>query len=294
MFGSLNNDGSAPFDILAPAKWSAPLVFASPHSGQDYSPAFLNASRLDPLALRRSEDAFVDEIFAAAPAFGAPLLRAHFPRVFVDANREPFELDPEMFEDALPPTINTSSPKVAAGLGTMARVVTSGQEVYASKLRFDDAHQAISATYMPYHAALKGLLEEAHRRFGGCLLIDCHSMPSIGGPMDRDPGFRRVDFVLGDCHGSSCAAALGARVEKTLQSMGYVVVRNNPYAGGYTTEHYGKPETGHHALQIEINRGQYMNEQKIERAAGFTKLQKNIGKLIEDLAAIDPQTLVAT
>jgi len=294
MSDSLNTSASAPFDILRPKQWSAPLLFASPHSGQDYSTDFINASRLDPLSLRRSEDAFVDEIFAAAPDFGAPLLRAHFPRVFVDANREPFELDPKMFEAPLPATVNTTSPRVAAGLGTMARVVTSGEEVYAGKLRFDEAQKAIEATYFPYHEALKGLLEEATALFGACLLIDCHSMPSIGGPMDRDPGFRRVDFILGDRYGASCAPALTDLVEKTLQSMDYVVTRNTPYAGGFTTEHYGKPEAGHHTLQIEINRALYMNELKIARSDGFEQLKKDIGQLIGVLCNSDFKTLVST
>jgi N-formylglutamate amidohydrolase len=294
MFGSLNNGLSAAFDILRPTRWSAPLVFASPHSGQDYAQAFVDASRLDPLALRRSEDAFVDDIFAAAPDCGAPLLRARFPRVFVDPNREPFELDPAMFEDALPAHVNTTSSRVAAGLGTMARVVTSGEEVYTGKLHFEDARKAIEATYIPYHAALKGLLEESRQKFGGSLLVDCHSMPSVGGPMDRDPGFRRVDFILGDRYGASCAPGLTDLVEQTLQSMDYVVTRNSPYAGGFTTEHYGKPETGCHTLQIEINRALYMNEYKIVRSDGFEKLKTDISRLIEVLVTIDAKTLVAT
>jgi len=289
MHDTLNNTA---FDILRPRQWSMPVVFASPHSGQDYAQGFIDASRLDPLSLRRSEDAFVDELFAAAPTFGAPLLRAHFPRVYVDANREPFELDPAMFEDALPEHINTTSTRVAAGLGTMARVVVSGDEVYAGKIRFEDARKAIEATYFPYHAALQGLLGEARERFGGCLLIDCHSMPSVGGPMDRDPGFRRVDFILGDRYGASCAPTLTDLVERALQSMDYVVTRNTPYAGGFTTEHYGKPEEGQHALQIEINRALYMNESKIVRAEGFEQLKKGVSQLIENLASIDPKTLM--
>lgn len=294
MPNSPNNDASPPFEIIAPGQWSAPLVFASPHSGQDYSAAFIESSRLDPLGLRRSEDAFVDEIFAAAPDFGAPLLRARFPRVYVDPNREPYELDPDMFEDALPAHVNTTSPRIAAGLGTMARVVTSGEEVYAGKLRFADARRAIEATYIPYHEALKGLLDEARQRFGGCLLIDCHSMPSVGGPMDRDPGFRRVDFILGDRYGASCAPEVTDLVEGALQALDYAVTRNAPYAGGFTTEHYGKPEAGHHTLQIEINRALYMNEMKIVRNDGFEQLKNNASQLIETLANIDPRILAPT
>jgi N-formylglutamate amidohydrolase len=293
MSGPTNNALSAPFDILRPVKWSAPLVFASPHSGQDYRQTFIDASRLDPLGLRRSEDAFVDEIFATAPDYGAPLLRARFPRVYVDPNREPFELDPEMFEDTLPTHVNTTSSRVAAGFGTMARLVTQGEEVYTGKLRFSDAKDAIESTYIPYHEALKELLEEARQQFSGCLLVDCHSMPSADGPWDREPGFRRVDFILGDRYGTSCAPEITYLVEQTLQSMNYVVTRNNPYAGGFTTKHYGKPETGFHTLQIEINRALYMNEMKITHNDGFEKLKENINHLMEVLTTIDPKTLVA-
>ncbi len=288
-----NSEEMAPFEILQPREWSAPVVFASPHSGQIYPEAFIEASRLDPVGLRRSEDAFVDELFAAAADFGAPLLSAQFPRVYVDPNREPFELDPEMFEDTLPPHVNISSPRIAAGLGTMARVVTSGEEVYREKLRFEDAEKAINATYHPYHEALQGLLEEAQVRFGCCLLIDCHSMPSIGGPMDRDPGFSRVDFILGDRHGISCAKNVTDTVEKALESMDYVVKRNNPYAGGFTTAHYGRPERGIHALQIEINRSLYMNEVLINRSEGFEELRERLKGLIEAITEISPTTLVA-
>ena len=288
---SLDPDHNAAFDVFRPKQWSAPLVFASPHSGQDYPDALVQASRLNPLDLRRSEDAFVDEIFAAAPAYGAPLISARFPRVYVDPNREPFELDPQMFEDELPPHVNTSSPRVAAGLGTIARVVTSGEEVYGGKLLFEDAQKAIEATYVPYHDALQGLLNEAYELFGGCVLIDCHSMPSIGGPMDRDPGFRRVDFILGDRHGVSCGPQVTDMVEQALESQDYAVTRNNPYAGGFTTHHYGKPEFGRHALQIEINRALYMNELTISQSPGIEDLKKGVNRLIEALAKIDTKTL---
>ena len=289
----MNVNDFTPFDILRPKEWTVPLVFASPHSGRNYPEAFVKASRLDPVALRRSEDAFVEELFAAAPGLGAPLLRAQFPRVFVDPNREPLELDPDMFEDPLPARVNTSSPRVAAGLGTMARVVTSGEEVYRDKLRFADAEKAIEATYVPYHEALRQLLDDARARFGCCLLIDCHSMPSIGGPMDRDPGFSRVDFILGDRHGASCAPHITDTVETTLKSMDYVVTRNSPYAGGFTTAHYGQPEKGCHALQIEINRSLYMDEVMIRRSEGFGPLKEGIDKLLFELSQIDPASLAA-
>ena len=288
---SLNNDETGPFDILRPNDWSSPVIFASPHSGRHYPEAFVEASRLPRLGLRRSEDAFVDEMFTTAPGFGAPLLRAHFPRVYVDPNREPYELDPDMFDGPLPAHANTTSPRVAAGLGTMARVVTSGEEVYAGKLRFEDAEKAIQATYIPYHEALKGLLAEAEERFGCYLLIDCHSMPSIGGPMDRDPGFNRVDFILGDRHGTSCTGSVTDVVEQSLKAMDYAVVRNNPYAGGFTTDHYGQPQNNHHTLQIEINRALYMNEFLIDYAEGFEPLKESLSKLVQAITKISPESL---
>ena len=182
----------------APAEQTVPLVFASPHSGAEYPASFIAASRLDAVALRRSEDAFVDDIFAIATEFGAPLLKATFPRAYVDPNREPFELDATMFDAPLPGYVNTASPRVAAGLGTIAKVVTSGEEIYRGKLRFDEVRRRIDSLYYPYHAALQRLLDRTRERFGVCLLIDCHSMPSIGGPMDSDPGLKRFDAVLGE------------------------------------------------------------------------------------------------
>jgi N-formylglutamate amidohydrolase len=284
-------DDSAVCDVLAPHAQTAPVVFASPHSGNNYPAAFVAASRLDPVALRRSEDAFVDEIFGAAPELGAPLLRAHFPRAFVDPNREAFELDPTMFEDRLPDYVNVSSPRIEAGLGTIARVVTNGEEIYRDKLRFCEALERIETFYRPYHGRLEALLKNTRDRFGGALLIDCHSMPSIGGPMDADSGLRRVDIVLGDRHGSSCNPEVTDLVEETCRDLGFRVTRNRPYAGGFTTHHYGQPRQGIHALQIEINRALYMDESAIKRTEGFASLARRIRDLIGILAKIAPRTL---
>jgi N-formylglutamate amidohydrolase len=279
-----------PWHIQWPRPQTAPLVFASPHSGRVYPPEFLAASRLDTLKLRLSEDAYMDEVFADAPDFGAPLLCARFPRAYVDVNREAYELDPAMFADPLPDYVNTSSPRIAAGLGTIARVVTDGEDIYQGPLRFEDARQRIDAMYRPYHAALRELLETTKRRFGGCLLIDCHSMPSgVGG----GNGGRRIDVVLGDCFGTTCAAALTDIVQRELQAMDFIVTRNSPYAGGFTTRHYGRPKNGIHALQIEINRAIYMNEAHVQRGAGMPELRRRIGRLMQALSVIDPDILKA-
>jgi len=273
---------AAPYAIYHPARQTMPVVFASPHSGQDYPPDFVAEARLDPLALRRSEDSFVDEIFAAAPAHGAPLLAATFPRVWCDVNREPWELDPGMFDGPLPPWVNTSSPRVGAGLGTIARIVATGEAVYRRRLRFAEAEARIRACWEPYHAALSRLIAETRARFGVCLLVDCHSMPAHPAQAANPP-----DMVLGDAHGTACAPRATRIVEEVLVGFGYRVRRNDPYAGGYVTRHYGRPRDGVHALQVELARALYMDEARIERGPGLPALARDVTALIDHLARVD-------
>lgn len=288
------NDSDAAIEILAPAQQRVPLVFSSPHSGRDYPANFLAASKLDALAIRRSEDSFVDELFAHVPHHGAPLLKALFPRAFVDPNREPYELDPSMFTGPLPKFVNRRSPRVSAGLGTIARVVASGAEIYSCKLDFDEVQARIERCYRPYHAALEDLIAQTRTAFGTCILIDCHSMPSIGGPMENDAGRRRqVDFILGDAHGRACARPLTILVEETLRGMGYSVVRNTPYSGGFITRNYGRPERGVHALQIEINRSLYMDENTFERTDGLARIAADMNDLAARLVELEPAALAA-
>ncbi|MEX0760250.1 MAG: N-formylglutamate amidohydrolase [Tistlia sp.] len=273
-------------EVRRPAEQRLALVVASPHSGNNYPAEFVSASRLDPLALRRSEDCFVDEIFGAAPDLGVPLLRALFPRAFVDPNREPFELDPAMFADRLPDYANTRSPRVAAGLGTIARVVANGADIYRDKLEFSQALKRIQDCYWPYHASLRELVEQTRSRFGRCLLLDCHSMPSSGGPLERDAGGLRFDIVLGDCHGTTCSTAISEAAAGFLSRHGYRVSRNKPYSGGFVTRHYGRPEEGLHALQIEINRALYMDEERIARGPGLASLTADMAALLEALGEV--------
>jgi len=280
-----------PVEIVRPAQPTTPLVFSSPHSGNVYPAGFVAASRLDPVMLRRSEDAFVDELYAEAPSAGAPLLKARFPRAFIDPNREPYELDPGMFASALPAWVNRSSPRVGAGLGTIARVVANGAEIYRGKLDFAAAEAWIEGLYRPYHNTLAALLDETAARFGRVLLIDCHSMPAIGGPMDRDPGKRRVDFILGDAHGTSCSRAVIDWTESYLSSLGYSVARNDPFAGGFITRHYGRPAEKRHTLQIEINRRLYMDEERITRNANFSRLAADLARFVRKAAAEAPNLL---
>ena len=275
-------------DLRLPPQRALPLIVASPHSGADYPDDLLAASRLDPLTLRRSEDSFVDDLFAAAPGLGAPLLAAQFPRAYLDVNREAWELDPAMFADALPGFVNMRSPRVRMGLGTIARVVASGEEIYADKLPFAEAQRRIDALYHPYHLALRRLVEETEAQFGGYLLIDCHSMPSAAGGGDGPDG---ADIVLGDCHGSSCHHRIVEAARRFLAERGFSVALNAPYAGGFTTGHYGDPQRGRHALQIEINRALYMEERSYRRRSAFARLCGEMEALIGRLGAVMQDSL---
>src|SRR3954464_3320793 len=277
-----------PFEIIEPAEWRGPVVFNSPHSGSVYPRAFLTTSRLDLATLRRSEDSFVDELVLGVVGRGDPLMRAHFPRCYVDVNREPYELDPRMFEGRLPSFANTRSMRVAGGLGTVARVVGDSQEIYGQRIPVDDAIRRIEALYKPYHRALRRLFTRMHRDFGAAMLIDCHSMPSSTGPKDDRP---RADVVLGDRYGTSCVAAVVETIESTLRDQGYSVSRNKPYAGGFITEHYGNPAAGLHAIQLELNRALYMDERRFERSATFGRLAADLEALADCLAAIPLQEL---
>jgi N-formylglutamate deformylase len=282
--------GESPIRILAPLGARVPVVFASPHSGKNYPPAFLAAARLDPLALRRSEDSFVDELFGAAPAHGAPLLLATFPRAWCDPNREAWELDPAMFEDPLPAWVNSRSPRVQAGLGTIARIVSSGEPIYRTKLRFAEAEHRVQAGWRPYHDALDALITETVASFGACLVIDCHSMPGPGSRPGRSDG---PAFVLGDAHGTSCNPRITGLTEECLTGFGYRVRRNDPYAGGYTTRHYGHPRAGVHVLQVEVARALYMDEVRIEKLGCFASLQAELTQVVATLTGAGASLLSA-
>ncbi|MDO8606350.1 MAG: N-formylglutamate amidohydrolase [Phaeospirillum sp.] len=277
-------DDSSVLTVRAPLRQTVALVFASPHSGRAYPAEFIAASKLDPKTLRRSEDSFVDELYSCAPDHGAPLISAVFPRAYCDPNREPYELDPAMFAGPLPGHANTRSPRVLAGLGTIARVVASGAEIYSAKLPVAEVERRITRCYLPYHDCLRRLVEETRAAFGWSLLVDCHSMPSVGGPLDRDSGLSRVDVVLGDCFGAACSPLFTQVAEDAFSRKGYRVVRNTPYAGGFTTRHYGQPRQGSHALQIELNRGLYMNEAEHLHGPGFGQMQADIEDVVASLA----------
>jgi N-formylglutamate deformylase len=277
-----------PFEILEPAELRGPVAFNSPHSGCVYPRAFLASARLDLATLRRSEDCFVDELLAGVVTRGHPLMRAHFPRCFVDVNREPYELDPRMFDGRLPSFANTRSMRVAGGLGTVARVVGDAQEIYDQRIPVDDALRRIEGLYKPYHRALRKLVTRVHRDFGTAVLVDCHSMPSTAGPKDERP---RADIVIGDRYGTSCVSVIADTIELTLRERGYTVSRNKPYAGGFITEHYGNPAAGLHSVQLEINRGLYMDERRFERSKTFSTVAQDMETISDRLNEIALQEL---
>jgi N-formylglutamate amidohydrolase len=269
-----------------------PLVFASPHSGRLYPEEMMRAAALDAVSIRRSEDAFVDDLIAGAPAHGATVIAARFARAYIDLNREPFELDPGMFADELPEFARGRTARVAAGLGAIARVVSEGQEIYRRKLTFAEARGRIEGAHRPYHETLEALIAEVRAAHGFAILVDWHSMPAAAA---KAAGRERpADIVLGDRFGAACAGVLPGRVERELEAMGYRVARNTPYAGGYTTEHYGQPQRRAHALQIEINRALYLDEATLSPTSGFEALRAHIEQLTETLARADWSALRAS
>ena len=272
-----------PFEVVRTGTASTPLVHASPQSGRVYPAELLAASALDAAAIRRSEDALVDELVAGAGASGGVLIKATYARAYIDVNREPYELDPAMFEDELPAFAQSRTARAAAGLGSIARIVAEGQEIYSRKLTFEEARRRVDEVHAPWHAAVGELLEEARAGFGAALLIDWHSMPSgAAGPARRAP-----DFVLGDRYGAACAGAVTRLVERELEARGYVVARNAPYAGGWATARYGRPAEGLHALQIEINRALYLDEKRLEPLPGATGLKADLDRLFASLGRQD-------
>ena len=244
-----------PFEVREPDTQTIPFVFNSPHSGRSYPQAFLDASRLDALGIRRSEDHFVDELFADAPLFGAPLLVAHFPRAYLDVNREPYELDPRMFDSALPSYANIGSMRVAGGLGTVPRIVAENMEIYRHRLPVSEALDRVEMIYKPYHACLRRLIARTHARFGLAILIDCHSMPPL--PVRQPDGPVRI--VVGDRFGAGASIAAVDLVMAVIESVGLIAARNHPYAGGYTIDRHGRPRHNVHAIQIEYDRSLYLD-----------------------------------
>lgn len=277
---------SAPYVLTAPEKEGAPIVFASPHSGSLYPESMVSALCVPLMDVRRTEDAFVDELFANAPSKGAVLLAARYGRSVVDLNRDPNELDPAMFHDGPPRACALPTPRVEAGLGCLPKVGARGEAIYGRLLSKAEGEQRLSSIHDVYHQALTGLLDARRSLHGRALLIDCHSMPSV------QPGRRNLsDIVLGDRFGSSCDPRLMNRLERVFRNHGLTVARNAPYAGGYTTRRYGRPKRGVHAIQIEINRGLYMDEQMVTRSSRFSSLRPVMDAAISEMVEAIQQLL---
>jgi N-formylglutamate amidohydrolase len=278
-------EAMAAFSLVAQDPPPTPLVFASPHSGRHYPSEMLDAAAVGSDVLRRSEDAYVDDLIAPTADAGAALILARYGRAWMDLNRAPWELDPTMFSDALPDFAQGRTARVAAGLGAIARTAGEGQAIYARKLTFAEAQARVASTHVPYHDALDRLLARARSAHGMAVLIDWHSMPEAAAKTALTPRHGKgCDMVLGDRFGASCTRKLTDLVETELEGMGYRVARNAPYAGGYTTEHYGRPASRTHALQIEISRALYLDEETLAPTDGLAKLTADIGKLTTVLA----------
>ena len=267
-----------PYSLCRPLRQKVPLVFTSPHSGRLYPPSFIARSRLGAMALRRSEDALVDELVrTAALELGAPMIAARFPRAYLDANRAASELDPAMFAGTLATATGLPSARVQAGLGVIPRIVRDGADIYREKLTAEEATERLSRLYRPYHSALLALVEQTRAAFGTAVVIDCHSMPSAAAV---------PDVVLGDRYGLSAASLLIQRAQEAFELRAFTVARNVPYAGGFTTQLYGRPAQGVHALQIEVSRALYMDEERILPGPRFEDVRTRIGEALAHLAAI--------
>jgi len=260
-----------------------PYVFNSPHSGRVYPTSLIEASRLTKLALRQSEDGWVDELFGGVVEIGAPLFSARFPRAWLDVNREPYELDPLLYDERLPGHANIRSLRVAGGLGTVPRLVAEDQAIYKTAPDLSGSLWRIENIYRPYHEVLRKLIAQTVIDFGYAVLVDCHSMPSKGGRKENND---RPDIIIGDRYGTACNNEISLELANRFGQLGYSVARNKPYAGGFITEHYGRPQKGLHAVQIEINRGLYMNEDTMEKKPGFSRLSADISKVVNHLVAL--------
>lgn len=274
------------YALRMPAERRSCAVFSSPHSGADYPDAFLDASLLGPLQIRSSEDAFVDEVFGEAPRAGAPLLAARVPRALLDLNRAPEDLDPALIAGA---SRRYHNARIAAGLGVIPRVVGEGRPIIAGKLTMAEAQRRIREAWYPYHDRLAALVSEARSAHGMALLFDCHSMPHDALNAAARGWTRRPDVILGDRFGVSCERWVIEAAGELFAGAGFTVARNAPFAGGYITQTYGRPRHGVHALQIEIDRGLYMDEARIERLPAFAEIAALVGRVVRGLAALGPR-----
>jgi N-formylglutamate amidohydrolase len=271
------------FEIRGPLAAEVPLVLDSPHSGNRF-PADFDAIVTE-AELREAEDCYVDELWGGAAALGAPLLAALFPRTYLDPNRHAGDIDPDLIEGEWRGEI-VASGKARLGKSLVWRTLEDGRPIYARKLTAEEVRLRIERYHAPYHAALRTLLDDAHRRFGEVWHINCHSMRAVAGKQSDDgEGRARADIVLGDRDGTTCDPGFTEFVRATLAGMGFDVRVNDPYKGVELVRAYSNPRAGRHSLQIELNKRLYMDEATLEKSPGFGELQRNLQQLLEALAA---------
>ncbi|MGD9294655.1 MAG: N-formylglutamate amidohydrolase [Roseobacter sp.] len=259
------------------------VVFASPHSGAYYPPDMMSKTVLSDQMVRSSEDAFVDDLFDCAPLFGARFIKAAMPRAYVDLNRSPDELDPALIEGVKRKGHN---PRVASGLGVIPRVVANGRAIYRGKLKMEEAQRRLDRYWHPYHRQLQSFLREAHAYHGQAVLIDCHSMPHEAVESVARTGARRPDVVLGDRFGAAAAGHVIERVEAAFTAQGFRVARNAPFAGAYIAQTYGRPARGQHAVQVEIDRALYMDEERIVPNRNFDAVRAAVQAAVAEIVCI--------
>lgn len=276
------------FEVSYPEKPHSCVVFASPHSGRSYPWSLLRSSVLDELAIRSSEDAFVDQLFDCAPQFGATFLKAGAPRAFVDLNRSCDELDPALIEGV---RRRGHNPRVASGLGVIPRVVANGRAIYRGKISMLEAKRRLDEYWHPYHDTLQALLDQAVRHHGQAVLIDCHSMPHEAVQGIARSGAKRPEIVLGDRFGAAAGGDVVDRVEAAFAAAGFVVTRNAPFAGAYVAQAYGRPSRGQHAVQVEIDRAIYMDETLVRPSPRFTEVQRTLKGVIAEIAQIGQERM---
>lgn len=270
--------------VTHPTLTTSAVVFASPHSGRVYPADLLARAQVEERVLRSSEDAFVDLLIADAPEFGAPLITTEVPRAYVDFNRAADEMDPALIEGIARGGLN---PRVASGLGVIARVVANGRAIYCGKLPRSEATRRIVEYWTPYHAALGAVLAQSRVRFGQVLLCDVHSMPheALGGYTLRNAA--RPDVVIGDRWGASARSDVTDAIAGVFLDAGFTVAHNAPFAGAYVAQRYGQPSQGMHAVQVEIDRALYLDEARIEPLPHFAAFQRTMRGVIARIAALD-------
>lgn len=271
------------FDLHRPEACTTSVVFASPHSGRHYPAEFLGSSVLNEAQIRSSEDAFVDDLFGAAVEHGAPFLTARWPRAYLDLNRGPDELDPAVIDGIFRTAHN---PRVAGGLGVIPRVVSNGRAIYRGKLPLAEAQARLSTIWRPYHDQLQTLMDEARAQFGEAILIDCHSMPHEALETAGCGGGAKPDVVLGDRFGAAAASSIMDQIEAAFSAAGFRVARNMPFAGAYICQTYGRPSRRQHAVQVEIDRALYMDEDAITPNAQYAAVKAVLRDVMRDLADI--------